>query len=133
MPYSPQNYSAYSVAAATASIVDIIAPNNATLQDSFQFGQSTDTWTLAANWKMDIKAANTDVAPLLELSTTAGTIVVLDTVNRVIQLKVPYVTIQTLPAGVYVYDLIMYDGSSPPIRTLLMQGKFIVTLGVTES
>ena len=122
--------------AQTAAWVNIITPDNATLQDAFQFGTVGDTsWSLAGqSFKMDIKASRDDTAALLELLSSNGTIVVDDVVQRVIHLNVPDATIQaSLPCGEYDYDLIMFDASAPPIRTLLMQGKLTVKRGVTET
>lgn len=123
------------VASATASLVDIVAANNVTLREAFQFGLSTDTWQLAPNFNMSIKMANSDVTPLASFSTAAGTIVVDDIVQRIIHLNVSEAALQAaLPnAGQYVYDLVMFDASVPPIRTLMMQGSFYVTTGVTET
>jgi hypothetical protein len=54
-------------------------------------------------------------------------------VQRVLHLNVPDTVVQaSLPPAEYVYDFIMLDGSTPPIRTQLMQGRFIVDRGVTE-
>lgn len=122
-------------AAATASIVDIVAANTVTLQEAFQFGLSTDTWTFTGqNFKMEVKASRADAVALVTWSTGAGSIVVDDAINRILHLNVSETALQAaLPVGEYVYDLVMYDGSSPSIRVLLMQGKLFVTQGVTES
>lgn len=121
------------LAGATASIVDLIAPNNATFQDAIQFGLATDTWHLAPNWSMSIKMSRSDTTALVTFTAANGQIVVLDAINRIIQFNVPDTILQTdLPVGEYDYDLVMYDNSSPAIRTLLMQGKFFVTQGVTD-
>lgn len=122
------------LAAATASIVDIVCPNTATLQDAFQFGLPTDTWLLGPHFKMEVKASRDDPTAIFTFSTDLGTIVIDDAVQRVINMNVPDATIMAnLPVGEYVYDLVMYDNSAPPIRTIMMQGKFFVTQGVTES
>jgi hypothetical protein len=122
-------------AAPTATIVDIVAANTVTLQEAFQFGLSTDTWVFTGqNFKMEVKADRADPTALVTWSTGAGSIVVDDAINRVLHLNVSEAAIQAaLPVGEYVYDLVMYDGSAPPIRVLLMQGKLFVTQGVTES
>jgi hypothetical protein len=118
----------------TASEVDIVAYTNVTLQDAIQFGLSTDTWTLTGqNFRMEIKASRDDAAAIVTF-TSPSQIVVLDATNRIIQFNVPDSTIDaSLPVGEYVYDLIMYDASVPPIRTMLMQGKLFIKQGVTES
>lgn len=121
------------VIAATASIVDIIAPNNATLQDAFQFDPA-GTWLLAANFSMAIKMARSDPAALVTFGTSDGTIVVDDPVQRIIHMNITDTALAAaLPVGEYVYDLVMHDASAPPIRTLLMQGRFFVTNGITET
>lgn len=122
--------------AQTAACVDIIASNNATMQDAFQFGDEADlTWSLAGqSFIMEIKASRDDVAPLLALTSGAGEIVVDDIAKRVLHLNVPMAALQAaLPVGEYVYDLIMVDGSTPPIRVQLMEGALCVKHGVTEN
>lgn len=119
----------------TAAVVHIFALNNATLQDAFQFGTVGDTsWNLVGqNFKMEVKASRDDVAALLTLATADGSIVVDDTTQRVIHLNLNDTALQAaLPVGEYVYDLVMFDGGSPPIRTVLMQGHFSLSQGVTE-
>lgn len=119
----------------TAAIVDIVAANTVTLQEAFQFGLTTDIWTFTGqNFKMEVKASRDDAVGLVAWTSLGGTIVVDDAVNRVLHLNVSEAAIQAaLPVGEYVYDLVMFDGSAPPIRSLLMQGKLFVTQGVTES
>ena len=106
-----------------------------TCQEAFQFGLSTDTWNFTGqNFKMEIKADRADSAAIVAFTSGAGSIVVDDVTNRILHLNVPEATFTaSLPPGEYVYDLVMYDASSPPIRTMLMYGKFCVTQGVTES
>lgn len=119
----------------TAAIIDIAASNNVTLQDAFQFGTAGDTsWSFTGqNFKLEIKASRDDVAPLITLASTSGKIVVDDAVQRILHLNVDETTLQaSLNVGEYVYDLVMYDGGTPPIRVLLMQGKFCLSQGVTE-
>lgn len=118
----------------TASIVDIITANTETFQDAFQFGLATDTWTLVGQkFRMEVKASRDDATALAAFTSDAGTIVVDDTINRIIHMNVPDTTIQSeLQVGEYVYDLVMYDTSSPPVRTILMQGKLFIRQGVTE-
>ena len=121
--------------AQTAACVDIYQQDNGTLQDAFQFGIPGDTsWSFVGkSFKMEVKQSRDDVMPVLTLSDAAGSIVVDDPVQRILHLNVPYNIIQSnLPPSHYVHDLIMIDGSVPPIRTPLMGGKLIITRGVTE-
>lgn len=119
----------------TAAIVDIAASNNVTLQDAFQFGDVGDTsWSFTGqSFKMEVKASRDDTAALLTLSSAASSIIVDDAVQRVLHLNVGETALQAaLPNGEYVYDLVMFDASTPPIRVLLMQGRFCLGQGVTE-
>jgi hypothetical protein len=117
----------------TSAHVDMAIDNNGTWSDAFQFGTPGDfTWTLTNNFGMDVQANRYDATPLLQLSTTNGRIIVDDAVQRVIHLNVAPADIQaSLRPGVYVYDLVMMDGSTPPIRTPLMHGHVRVGQGVT--
>jgi hypothetical protein len=120
----------------TAAIVNMVTQDNATFQDAFQFGTLGDTtWSFAGmTFEMSVKASRDDVTPLVTFTSGAGQIVVDSVVLRVLHFNVPDTTIQAdLPAAIYVYDFIMLDGSSPAIRTPLMQGKLEVTRGVTET
>lgn len=120
--------------ARTAAIVNIYTQDNATLCDAIQFGDPTDlSWSLVGQtFKMEVKASRDDPSPLATFVSPTQ-IVVLDPIARVIQFNVPDTTIQTsTPCAEYVYDFLMIDTSSPPIRIPLMKGKFIVTKGVTE-
>lgn len=120
---------------ATAALVDITIPNNATWSDAFMFGVVGDTsWDLTGQaFKLEVKASHNDITPLATFTSAGGTIVVDDLVQRVIHMNVPDTTIVTdLPVGQYVYDLIMFDGSSPAIRVQLMTGHIFVRQGVTE-
>jgi len=120
---------------ATAALVDIVIPNNATWSDAFQFGVVGDTsWDFTGqSFKLEIKASHNDTTPLATFTSAGGTIVVDDLVQRVLHMNVPDTTIDTdLPVGQYVYDLIMFDGSSPAIRVQLMTGHVFVRQGVTE-
>ena len=119
----------------SAAQVDIIYANNSTFQDAMQFGLATDTWTLTGqSFVMDIKASRDDATPLITLTSASGQIVIDDAINRVIHFNVPDTVMSAaLQVGKYVYDLIMEDTSTPPIRIPLMQGHFYVGQGVTES
>lgn len=121
--------------AETAACVDISQLDNATFQDAFQFGVTGDTsWSFTdMTFKMEVKASRDDVAPLVTWTSGGGQIVVDNAVTRVLHFNVPDTVIQaSLPPATYEYDLVMLDGSTPAIRTVLMQGKFIVSHGVTE-
>lgn len=121
--------------AVTAAVVDIFQQDNATLQDAWQFGTVGDTtWSFTGmSFKMEVKASRDDIAPLVTWLSGAGQIIVDDPVARVLHMNVPDTVLQaSLPPACYVYDLIMLDGSTPPIRTPLMQGRIYMTRGVTE-
>jgi hypothetical protein len=121
--------------AITCAIVDLINQDNQTIQDALQFGTPGDTtWSLTGmSFKMEVKASRDDVAPLVTWTSGAGQIIVDDPVQRVVHLNIPDTVIQaSLPPADYVYDFIMLDGSTPAIRTPLMQGLFSIRRGVTE-
>lgn len=121
--------------AITSAIVDITVSDNATAQDAFQFGTTGDTtWSFAGmTFKMEVKASRDDTTALVTWTSGAGQIVVDDETNRVLHLNVPDTVLQaSLPPAEYVYDFLMIDGSTPAIRTQLMQGKFCVQRGITE-
>jgi hypothetical protein len=122
------------VHSATSAHVDIMIDNNGTWQDAFQFGDEDDfTWTLDGQaFRMDLQLTYFDATPLLSLDSTANEIIIDDTIQRVIHLNVDPAAIQAaLRPGVYVYDLIMVDGSVPGIRVPLMHGTVQVVQGVT--
>ena len=110
------------------------------------WGATGPTWTFAGqNFRMDVKGNRGQTGALLSLDSgpTGSTVIVVDdSVNRILHFNVPEEVITGvtnitgttgigLLPGNYVYDFIMYDGSNPPIRIMLMQGKFIVQDGVT--
>lgn len=122
--------------AQTSAYINIFASDNVTLQDAFQFGTPGDTsWDLVGqSFIMEVKASRDDVAPLLTLTSAGGSIVIDSTSLRVIHLNLSEAALQAaLPVGTYVYDLVMFDGSAPPIRVQLMQGRFCLSKGVTEN
>lgn len=116
---------------------DIITAKNATFNEAYQFdppvaGVTGPAWTLSPNFRMDVKAYYNQAVALVSFTTAAGQIVVDDAVQRTIHFNVPETVISgPLVPGTYIYDLIMYDNSVPPIRIPVMHGKFIVTDGVT--
>ncbi len=121
--------------APTAAQVDLLEDNNVTMQDAFQFGTVGDTsWSFAGQtFKMEVKASRDDVAPLVTWTSGAGQILMLDSVQRILQFNVTSTAIlAALPVGQYVYDLLMIDGSVPPIRTKLMFGNLYMNQGITE-
>jgi hypothetical protein len=121
--------------AVTAARVDIVTPDNATWQDAFQYGIQGDTsWSFTnQNFRLDIKGNKfTQPTYLLSLTSAAGQLIVQDPVQRILQMNVPEATLTgSLVPGEYEYDLIMFDGSVPPIRIALMYGKFNLKHGVT--
>jgi hypothetical protein len=119
---------------ATSAEAKIVIGNGTTWQDAFQFGQSGDfTWQLQPNWEMEIKLDRFQMTPLLNPSTANGQIIVDDVVQRVIHFNVPPSVIQAaLQPGIYVFDLVMFDNSTPAIRTVLMHGLLKVIQGVSQ-
>jgi hypothetical protein len=124
-----------SASAVTAARVDIVTPDNTTWTDAFQFGIQGDTsWSFTnQNFRLDIKGNKfTQPTYLLSLTSAAGQLIVQDPVQRILQMDVPEATLTgALVPGDYEYDLIMFDGSVPPIRIALMYGKFKLVHGVT--
>lgn len=118
----------------TSAHEDIPIDNNGTMMNAFQFGTPTDTtWTFnGQSFEMDVQLTYYDNTPKLSLSTASGTIVIDDPIQRVLHFNVPPSNIQTsLTPGAYVYDLIMLDGSTPPVRVPLMHGRILVGQGIT--
>jgi len=118
----------------TSARVDMSIDNNGTWSDAFQFGDPDDlTWTLdGQTFEVDVQRNRYDQVPLLSLSTGNNRIHVDSTTQRVIHFDVPPAVIQdALDPGVYTYDLVMVDGSSPAVRVPLMHGTLTVTQGVT--
>jgi hypothetical protein len=122
-------WNAHSVTSAT---VLLQVDNNGTWSDAFQFGDPEDTtWDLnGCTFELDVQRNPYDAVPLLQLSTSNGRIIVDDVIQRVIHFDVAPLDIQgALDPGVYVYDLVMIDGSG--IRTPLMHGTLTIEQGVT--
>lgn len=118
----------------TAAPVDIVTADNASFADAFQFGDSTDTsWDFnTKTFRLDVKGNPEDITFLLSIVSGAGAIVVDNPVLRVLHFNVPFATlVAALSPGVYVYDFIMTDAAS--VRTILMQGSFTLTHGITGS
>ena len=120
----------------TSAHVDLEIDNNVTWMDAFQFGTPGDfTWSLLnQNFEMDVKYNRYDKVALLSLKSVVGSIIIDDIIQRVIHFNVGPATLQaTLNPGVYVYDLVMLDGSTPPLSVALMHGKVSVGQGVTAA
>jgi hypothetical protein len=121
----------------SSSNVTIVTAKNATFNESYQFdppqaGVTPPTWTLYANFRMDVKAYFEQTLPLCSFTTGAGQIVVDDPVQRVIHFNVAESSIDPpLVPGKYFYDLLMISNDIIPIRVPLMHGDFIVSDGVT--
>lgn len=118
----------------TCARVDLLIFDNVTFEDAFQYGVTGDTtWSFTGqNFRMDIKGSEEDTTFLLSLTSGAGEIVVDDAVTRVLHFNVPEATISAaLTPGEYVYDLVMYDGSTPAVRVGLMRGTLCVVHGIT--
>ena len=133
----------------TAAIVDIITSNNTTWQDAFQFdpptmtgcppppwypcGGTGPTWGFTGmSFRMDIKTNLNASGPSLTLLSSAGQFVIDDYTNRILHSNVSESILQAvLTPGTYIYDFIMCDGSTPTVRTMLMQGKFVLKEGIT--
>jgi hypothetical protein len=118
----------------TSARVDLRIDDNSTWMDAFQFGEPDDTtWTLTGqSFELDVQLNLYDTVPLLHLDTAGGRIIVDDPVQRVIHLNVNPTDIQaSLNPGTYVYDLVMVNGSTPPVRVALMHGYLTVSRGIT--
>ena len=119
--------------------VDIVLANNTTWDDQFQFGYPDDqSWNLvgasfllAVNYWQEIgDRPSAPQTPIVEFTSAAGTITVVDTTQRILAMNVPMATTQQyLPPGSYVYDLIMVNPSGT--RDGLMWGKLEVVPGIT--
>jgi|SRR5580658_1156095 hypothetical protein len=120
---------------ASVARVNMTIQNNQTWQDAFQLGTPGDTsWSFVnQNFRVDLKADPLSPQPLLTCTSVNGYIVVDDPINRVLNFNVPesvFAAANMVP-GLYHYDLIMYDNSSPPIRVPLMRGKLRIQLGIS--
>lgn len=123
---------------ASSAHIDLVAAQNATFADAIQFdppvpGVTGPSWSLSGqSFRMDIAANYEANTALLSITSAAGQIVVDDVTERTIHFNVPEATLQAaLIPGDYVYDLIMFDGSSPSIRVQLMHGTFTLADAVT--
>ena len=117
----------------TRARVDIAIENNATWLDAFLFGTPGDTsWNFVGqNFRLDVKGNHDQTVALLSLTTSGGTIIVDDVIARILHLNVPEsVIVAALQPGEYIYELVMYDNSSPAVRVPLMGGQLVVIQGI---
>ena len=143
----------YEVHGPSSARVDLEVQDNETFQDAFQFdpqgpsgptgcyggyeypwyGCSGPQWSLSGmHFRLDIKRTSNDAVALLSFTSDAGQIIVDDVTNRILHFDVPEATLTAvLTPGAYVFDFVMYDGSTPPIRTVLMHGKFVLGHGIS--
>lgn len=120
----------------TAAHVDLAYQDNETWQDAFQFGVVGDTsWSFGGcTFHMDVKGDLDDVNPLFQLNSANNRILLVDSVQRIIQFNANFVDVQAaLHPGRFYYDLVMLDASTPAVRTLLMRGRVRLCHGVTQS
>lgn len=129
----------YLITPQSSARVDIVQAYNATFANAYQFdapvpGVTGPDWSFTGQkFIMEIEANHEQNTPLLTLTSDAGEIVVDDADERVLHFNASPDALQAvLVPGTYIYDLVMYDTSDPPISTVLMHGKFIVTDGVSE-
>lgn len=121
----------------TSANVKLTENNNATMQDALQFDPkltgTTGTWNFSnKKFRLDIKGNREQLVPLLSLTSDAGQIVVDDVTLRILHFNVPESVLQAaLVPGCYFYDFVMYDLSTPPVRTVLMHGEFVLKDGIT--
>ena len=109
-------------------------------------GGTGPTWGFSGqNFRLDVKGNRGQTGPLLSINSqpvNSTLIVVDDPVNRILHFNVPEAVLgggtgatgatgQGLIPGEYVYDFVMYDNSNPPVRIVLMYGRFVVINGIT--
>ena len=109
-------------------------------------GGTGPAWNFSGqNFRVDIKGNAGQQLPLLSVDngvSGSSLIIVDDYANRILHFNVSEAVLSGATAatgatgtglipGDYVYDFVMYDNSSPPIRVVLMNGKFVVTNGIT--
>lgn len=120
--------------AITRATVNIVIQDNATWIDAFQFGTVGDTsWSFTGqHFRLDIKPTIDSPTALLSLTDAAGTIVVDDPVARVLHVNVSEAALlaATLLPAEYVYELVMFDTSTPAVRVPLMGGELVVKHGL---
>lgn len=120
---------------ASSARVDLVVASNATFTDALQFdppvaGVTGPAWSFTGqSFRMDVRA-NHEQAMLVSF-TSPGQIVVDDVTQRILHFNVPETVLAALIPGCYFYDLIMFDGSTPPVRVPIAHGTFTVTDGIT--
>ena len=128
----------------TSAYVEIVAQDNATFGDAYQFDPGAPTgptggtgpiWNMnGMNFRLDIKGYPDGPTALLSIIGPTGPnqIVVDDPIQRVLHFNVGEAILNAaLLPGEYIYDMIMYDASTPTVRTPLMHGPFILRHGIT--
>ena len=127
-------YNIDDVSPATSAYVDFVISDNVTWEDALQFGTPGDTsWSFTdQNFRLDIKGNKEQTVPLLSITSNVGQSVVDDPVQRILHTFVPEANLNAaLVPGHYIYDLVMLDGSVPPVRVQLCHGKFNFGIGIT--
>jgi hypothetical protein len=127
--------------AETAAYGDFDITTNATWEDALQFGGTIPgctgatgpAWSFVGqNFRLDVKGNKEQAVALLSVTSAAGEIVVDDPIGRILHTNVPETVINAaLVPGEYLYDLVMFDGSTPPVRVILVQGKLKLRTGIT--
>lgn len=119
--------------APTIAVVNQTIANNETWQFPFQFGIPGDL-----SWNFDHVDLFCDImvaageTPLLSTSSLNGDLVIDDPIARIMHYFVQPAVIQSqLPAGAYVYDLIMVNQTTY-VTQRLMTGTLTVQEGVTK-
>jgi hypothetical protein len=118
----------------TRATVDIEIQSNATWLDAFQLGTVGDTsWSFVGqNFRCDVKVNRDAASSLITMTTANGQVIIDDPIQRVLHFNVPETALAAagiLP-GNYVYELVMYDNSTPAIRVPMMGGKLRVKIGI---
>jgi hypothetical protein len=126
-------------------------PTGPTGTNFVPFTGTGPAWTLTGqNFRFSIKSNWLQPKPLIEVDSGVGpnqTVIVIQDVNsRIISTSVPDVALfgSAYPGGItgytgvtgpglipgrYCYDLVMYDGSTPPVKIGLMHGIFELQVG----
>jgi hypothetical protein len=114
--------------------VEIVIQSNVYWDDAFQFGLASDqTWNFVGmSFLLDLKLHRSDTTPVLSLSSAAGTIVVSDPINRILNMFVSDHALRAAltPNTSYEYDLIMVNNVTGQ-RDCLMYGTVKFDYGVT--
>lgn len=111
--------------------VEFQAATNAGWEDNFELQDDTGGAIPLAgiSFEMDIRKA--DGTLLIELSTAAGTLPILDAAGGIFGVNVPAATMAGLAPGLYALDCVMRETS--PARTLrLFEGRLYLEKGITS-